>query len=207
MSWPNNPRPAKSLLTLRDEDNALFPHRSTASDGMLGDAAHQTRDSDHNPWVKDGSVGVVTAVDLTEDAEGGLSEIVDFILAVIIANRDPRVKYLIHEGMICRSYPKPGIPAWTWAPYTGLNGHFKHGHISVQPEKALYDSTKPWGLKAAYGARERPTTRVDRARAQLLQGRRLLLEARDISTSPARDAKLTAGVHGIKVVVDDLPEH
>lgn len=138
MSW----RLARSLDELRQEINDLFPSRSKISDGTIGDQAHRARVSDHNP----NAAGVVTALDITEDAERGVPEIVDAIFDQIIERRDRRVKYLIHEGRICRSYDKPGIPAWTWAPYDGDNAHTVHGHISVVTDPALYDSTRPWGI-------------------------------------------------------------
>jgi hypothetical protein len=143
MTW----RLARSLTQLRTEVNTLFPARSKSSDGSIGDQAHSTRPSDHNP----NAAGVVCAIDITEDNERGVSEIVDLIFAQIIAKRDARVKYLIHEGKICRSYAKPGIPAWTWAPYTGTNAHMVHGHISVVGTSALYDSAKPWGIHLPAG--------------------------------------------------------
>ena len=59
MAWPA----AKSLIRLRDQMNQAAPHRSKASDGTVGDENHKTRDSDHNPWVQDGDIGVVTAMD------------------------------------------------------------------------------------------------------------------------------------------------
>lgn len=139
-------RRARSLDRLLYEVNTRFPNRSKASDGWIGDAAHATRDSDHNPWVKDGTVGVVTAVDITDDSAPNVPEIADFIVKTLVRRRDPRVKYIIHESTMWRSYPKPGIPAWSPAPYSGSNSHTKHVHISVQPDKALYDSTKSWGL-------------------------------------------------------------
>ncbi|MQB02542.1 MAG: hypothetical protein GEU78_20460, partial [Actinobacteria bacterium] len=67
MAW----RVARSLLTLRDQVDAAAPNRSKRSDGTIGDAAHASRSSDHNPWVKDGATGVVTAIDLTHDPAGG----------------------------------------------------------------------------------------------------------------------------------------
>src|SRR5688500_3284745 len=66
-------RVAKSLLTLRDEVNQAAPQRSKASDGTIGDAAHCRRQSDHNPWVRDGNIGVVTAMDITDDPTHGCS--------------------------------------------------------------------------------------------------------------------------------------
>ena len=61
MAW----RVAQSLIRLRDQINLAAPTRSKASDGTIGDAAHATRDSDHNPWVKEGALGIVTAMDIT----------------------------------------------------------------------------------------------------------------------------------------------
>jgi hypothetical protein len=64
-------RGAKALFRLRDQINATFPGRNKASDGLIGDAAHATRASDHNPWVIDNGVGVVTAIDITHDPMQG----------------------------------------------------------------------------------------------------------------------------------------
>ena len=64
-------RVAKSLLLLRNQVNRKAPNRSKVSDGTIGDKAHQSQNSDHNAWVKDGSVGVVTALDITHDPTDG----------------------------------------------------------------------------------------------------------------------------------------
>lgn len=135
-------RLARSLVVLGEEVNRRFPNRSKASDGTIGDADHSSRTSDHNP----NSAGVVCARDITEDDAPGVPEIADFIVATIVRRKDRRVKYLIHEGRIWRSYDKPGIPAWTSAPYDGPNGHFKHVHVSVGPDAGRYDSTAGWGI-------------------------------------------------------------
>ena len=52
-------RLAESLITLREQANTIFPNRSKASDGWIGNAEHATRASDHNPFIRDGKVGVV----------------------------------------------------------------------------------------------------------------------------------------------------
>lgn len=140
-------RVAKSLLKLREQANKAWPNRATASDGTIGDAAHATRDSDHNPWVRDGPMGVVTALDITHDPGDGAD--MNRLAEALRASRDPRVKYLIWNRRICRAYAKSSYAAWAWAPYTGSNPHTHHLHISVQPTKSLYDSVRAWPMPGA----------------------------------------------------------
>lgn len=141
------PRPwrvAKSLAALRSQVNAKYPGRSKASDGTIGDPAHQSRASDHNPWIVDGGEGVVTALDITHDPAHGCDS--GRIAETLRTSRDPRIKYIISNARIASSSAKPGAAAWAWRPYTGSNPHRKHCHISVQSDKARYDSTAPWTL-------------------------------------------------------------
>ncbi len=133
-------RRAKSLDTLVEQVNQAHPKRSKKSDGWIGDAKHASRSSDHNPWVKDGATGVVTAMDITDDPANGCDA--RKLAELLIASRDPRIKYIISEGQICSSKQQP----WKWRKYTGANGHFHHVHISVDASKSLYDSTKPWAI-------------------------------------------------------------
>ena len=120
------------------------PHRNKASDGTIGDTAHCQRTSDHNPWVKDGSLGVVTALDVTHDPAGGCDA--NTIAEAIRASRDTRVKYIIWKKRIANSAQIGSNPPWTWRTYTGPNPHTKHVHISVKPDKASYDSTATWSI-------------------------------------------------------------
>ncbi|MBY3187920.1 hypothetical protein HFO25_06355 [Rhizobium laguerreae] len=122
----------------------MAPRRNKASDGIIGDAAHATRDSDHNPWVLDAGKGVVTAIDITNDPRNGCSA--EAIAERVRASRDPRVKYIIWNRRISHYQAKDGVPPWAWKRYAGSNPHDKHVHISVRPEKALYDSTNPWSV-------------------------------------------------------------
>jgi peptidoglycan hydrolase-like protein with peptidoglycan-binding domain len=146
MAW----RIAKSLDQLLAELNSVAPKRDKASDGGIGDAAHASRDSDHNPWVKDGTMGVVTARDFTHDPQNGAN--MHDIVAQLVKSRDSRIKYIIWNKQMWRSYAKsatrtkPALPAWTPSAYTGSNGHTHHAHISVKEDKTSYDSTKSWGL-------------------------------------------------------------
>lgn len=136
MSW----RIAKSLEELRTQVNKRAPNRSKASDGSIGDAKHASRSSDHNPHVKDGKTGVVTAIDITHDPAGGCDS---YALAQsLIDSRDVRIKYIISNGKIASGADGPS--AWVWRPYTGANPHSHHVHISVRAKKELYDGTAPW---------------------------------------------------------------
>lgn len=142
-------RVAKSILHLFLQWNNAHPNRSKRSDGTIGDAAHATRESDHNPWVKNGNVGVVTAGDYTHDPAHGADA--NALAEGIRQSQDPRVKYLIWNRRICRSYAKKlpnghAIAPWTWASYEGSNPHTGHLHVSVQPEIRLYDDVRNWRL-------------------------------------------------------------
>ena len=140
VSW----RVAGSLLVLRDQINARAPTRSKASDGTIGDAAHAARDSDHNPWVKDGGTGVVTALDITHDPAGGCDA--GTLADALVASLDARIKYLIWNRRIVSSSVVGGVAAWTWRKYAGASPHTEHIHISVSSDKALYDSQDAWSI-------------------------------------------------------------
>lgn len=137
-------RVAKSLLTLRDQVNRRAPRRNKASDGTIGDAAHCQRTSDHNPWVRDDSRGVVTALDITHDPTGGCDA--NTIAEAIRGSRDRRVKYIIWNRRIANSAAIGGNEPWKWRQYSGSNLHTRHVHISVKPDKASYDSTNTWAI-------------------------------------------------------------
>lgn len=140
MAW----RLAKSLDVLRAQINDAYPKRRKSSDGTIGDEKHATRSSDHNPWVKDGKMGVVTAIDFTHDPEQGVDA--GKLAEILRASRDPRIKYIISNKRIANSSKTGGAEAWAWRPYGGKNPHTMHMHLSVKSDKANYDSTKPWKL-------------------------------------------------------------
>jgi hypothetical protein len=128
-------RVASSLNVLLGQLNVLAPRRSKASDGSIGDADHASRDSDHNPWY---GPGIVTARDFTHDPAGGLD--CQWLANVLVANRDPRIKYIIWNRRIWQG---------SWRAYSGTNPHTKHLHLSVVASPAN-DSTSPWaGINAA----------------------------------------------------------
>lgn len=142
-------RVALALKALRRQVDARVPARNKASDGTIGDAAHATRDSDHNPWVLDGATGVVTAMDITHDPAHGCDA--GCLAETLRQSRDRRLKYIISNRRIASAVPKGSVPAWTWRAYTGVNPHNKHCHISVVAEKARYDSEEEWAIAGAFG--------------------------------------------------------
>lgn len=122
-------RIAPAAQCLLDQATALWPNRSRASDGTIGDPAHAARASDHNP----DSRGIVHAADLTHDPANGC----DNNRNAEQVKDDPRVKYVIWNRRIWN----PAISR-TWRPYTGSNPHDHHMHVSVTD--AGENDTSPW---------------------------------------------------------------
>jgi hypothetical protein len=119
-------RVAHAIRTFGEQIMALRGHTdSYPVDGTLGDLAHSSRVSDHNPDEN----GIVRALDFYEHKLGFVDEVFE---AMRLA-RDPRVKYAIHDKRMFASYDAAGGPAWQWREYTGANGHVTHGHLSVLP--------------------------------------------------------------------------
>ena len=134
---------APSLAQLRREINTRWPSRDKTSDGTIGDAAHSARASDHNP----NSRGSVNAIDIDEDGIDAWG-----LVALLIA--DPRVYYVIYEGRIWQR--KHGfVPR----PYTGINAHRKHVHVSIIQSVAAEQNTTPWGVaKIGASSSVKPST-------------------------------------------------
>lgn len=128
---------AKSLEVLRLHINALAPRRSKVSDGAIGDAAHASRDSDHNPWYR----STVTARDFTHDPAGGFDAYA--FAETLRLNRDPRIKYVISNGRIFAGNGGPS--PWVWRAYGGRNRHDHHTHVSLVASPAC-ESAAPWDL-------------------------------------------------------------
>jgi hypothetical protein len=136
-------RLAKTLIQLEKQVDAKYPQRLRTSDGSIGDEDHQTRTSDHNAWIKDpdGHL-IVSAIDLTHDPAHGFDSYK--FADMLLKQKDPRVKYIISNRRI-GSGPagqQPGV----WRQYNGSNAHKQHVHISVEDEKARYDSTAEWKI-------------------------------------------------------------
>ena len=140
-------RVARSLDVLLDEVNASAPRRSKVSDGSIGDAAHATRSSDHNPWVTYGGQGIVRARDFTHDPANGLdcNKLAEALSALIAVGAHPACRsgaYVIWRSRIF-SFDRRHEG---WRRYTGSNPHDKHLHISVATDPAGFDSSLSWGV-------------------------------------------------------------
>jgi hypothetical protein len=132
------PRLAASLATLREQLDAAYPTRSKASDGWIGNAAHQAEGdytaSQHNPNPQ----GVVCAIDVTHDPAAGLD--CHRLMEELDASNDPRIFYLINDHQIDNSDDSR-------TPYTGRDPHVTHLHISTHYDRpGIYDDPRPWAL-------------------------------------------------------------
>lgn len=139
MAW----RLAQSLDTLRDEVNGFAPTRSKASDGTIGDPAHASRASRHNP----NRYNVVTALDLTHDPAGGCD--IHAIARRLVKDPHPELAYIISNAQVAKR-----TTGFQWVPYTGSNPHRLHAHfaVGVGPDSdplPPYDSLLSWGVSIA----------------------------------------------------------
>jgi len=127
------------LDTLRTQINTAWPDRNKASDGTIGDTAHQARTSDHNP----DPAGVVRAFDVTHDPTAGAD--MHAISEALRLSRDPRIKYVIWNSRMYSSYATSTVDPWTWRSYSGSNLHTRHMHMSVVADDRA-DNTDPWSI-------------------------------------------------------------
>lgn len=136
MTW----RPARSIQTFLDQMNRHYPGRNKASDGIIGDASHSSRSSDHNPNTH----GVVCAIDITHDPKHADMHVIFDRLRQV---RDNRMHYAIFDGHIVSSTTSP----WQVRPYTpppGGSMHREHLHLSVMQDPHLYDDPRSWPVFA-----------------------------------------------------------
>ncbi|TCO64397.1 peptidoglycan-binding domain-containing protein [Actinocrispum wychmicini] len=155
-------RLARCLAVFRDEVNNRWPGRDKSSDGWIGDAAHATRQSDHNPWVHDNNgVGVVRAYDI--DAGPGDNTDIGLWLADHVRTLGASGHPALRNGSYVISARRIASPSsgWQWRAYTGSNPHISHTHVSVSLDQAGYDATQGWAITGGPGPDPggRPTIR------------------------------------------------
>lgn len=157
MVWKGDARNrlAKCLVTLIDEVDRRFPERDPHNDGTIGDKAHQAKgdQSDHNPHVKQESLGIVTALDITHDPASGFDA--GAFAESLRKSKDRRIKYVIFNGRIFSSTQSP----WVWRNRNkGPGDHSEHVHISVVARPELYDDTSPWSFDLSEAEPAKPGT-------------------------------------------------
>lgn len=194
-------RNCTASLTLIAEVNARWPRRDKASDGTIGDAAHASRTSDHNPWIKKSpppNMGIVRARDI--DVDGVDMAWLMEHLRQLGQRGDKRLTgggYLIFN----RRITKPDFTGWK--AYTGANPHTSHGHISFTRDPGAFDSTATWGI--AVTVAPSPTggflmALTDAEQREVLEGIRkmkpgLVLPARSKNCRPPQDDEYGASLN------------
>lgn len=140
------------LVQLRTEFNAIAPNRDHASDGSIGDAAHQAEVSDHNP-DETGSVPIrdadskneVHAIDVDDTLRAGdvtMEKVVQFLLGRCRSGAEKRLRYIIYNRRIWSA-----SSGWVQKTYTGASPHTEHAHFSASYDTAHEASTASWRLE------------------------------------------------------------
>jgi hypothetical protein len=122
--------PAPALLVLRSQLDQRWPRRNRRSDGILGDARHARRESDHNHG---------NAIDVTRDDQNGpdLDAMLEAFRRQMVAYPAGRITMMIHRGRITSM-----AHGHVWRAYRGDNPHSQHAHISIRP--ASRDDRRSW---------------------------------------------------------------
>jgi len=139
------------LVSLRNEFNKLSPGRDKASDGSIGDAAHQGEPSDHNPdetgntpYHDADHINEVHAIDVDNNLHKPgwtMDKCLEIIITRHRTGHDNRLQNVIYNRRIwSRSW------GWTARKYTGASAHTEHAHFSSRYTTAQEKDTRPWGL-------------------------------------------------------------
>jgi hypothetical protein len=110
-------------VTLRDQINKRWPNRDKSSDGWIGDTAHQSRPSDHNPEAD----GFVHALDIDKDGIDA-DALADQLIALARSGKDGgRLKNIVFKGRVASGTYANRY--WIWREDSDL-GHYHHIHVS-----------------------------------------------------------------------------
>jgi hypothetical protein len=140
------------LVALRNEFDRIAPGRDRASDGSIGDAAHEKEVSDHNPDetgavpIRDSDrVNEVHAIDVDDDLRESdltMEKVVQFLLGRCRAGKEKRLRYIIYNRRIWSA-----SSGWVQKRYTGASPHTEHAHFSASYTTSLEASTASWHLE------------------------------------------------------------
>lgn len=194
MSWYLNP----ALTTMRAEVNARWPDRDLASDGTIGDEAHQASDSDHNPDADNSVDAWDMDVNLSGPKAGVPSADLEFLKDRFEAHESSQ--YWIHNRIIASR-----DSGWRREDYYGSNPHDHHIHWNTR--ESYENSTKPWGIEdemtrdeyiewfaaALKDERVQPYFRAEAVSyAPTVDGKSMLNAIRDIHSYTSRIPDLTS---------------
>lgn len=130
----------RALTNFREAVNEAYSARDKGSDGTIGDAAHQSSSSDHNP----DSDGSVDAWDMDVEVNGkGKAYAADVEDLKTVFEAHESSGYWIHNDQIARR-----VDSWRRRPYREFNddpGRNKHIHHVHWNTRASHEgSNRPW---------------------------------------------------------------
>ena len=128
-------------VTLRNQINKRWPKRDKRSDGWIGDKAHVSRQSDHNP----DSRGLVHALDNDADLDpkdpGAAQRLANQIVAYAASGIPGanRIKYVVFNDQIASGTYANSMWKWRGSGY----GHMHHIHVSFSTKGENNAQTYP----------------------------------------------------------------
>lgn len=165
-----HPDTVPCLTALADEFDALGPRRDTASDGSIGDAAHQSRSSNHNrddtsgsstPQSDSDSSPDIRAIDVDDSGPWlngfTMQKGVDLIVGRCRSGQENRLVEIIYDRHAWYLSND-----WNRIDYTGSNAHTEHAHFGAKADTGkLENDTRPWGLVEKWGDDMTPDELLD----------------------------------------------
>lgn len=134
-------RTTPALNALLDLIENQWPDGNSNLDGTVASKGHDQNNptSDHRPSpYTDTQNAVVRAVDAWFATKNDGDLFGEYLREL----EDPRIRYVIWQARIFTSYPLIGKPAYQWRPYSGVNPHTKHMHVSV--DRAHDNDVRPF---------------------------------------------------------------
>jgi len=128
-------------VTLRNQINKRWPKRDKRSDGWIGDKAHVSRQSDHNPDPR----GLVHALDIDADLDpkdpGAAQRLANQIVAYAASGIPGanRIKYVVFNDQIASGTYPTSMWKWRGSGY----GHMHHIHVSFSTKGENNAQTYP----------------------------------------------------------------